>query len=174
MHHKTRPCPRPSRPKCVIIGAATQRTGPVPRRHRHRLIQKEQLGPAPRRHDAPLPPLELQQAANPRLALPRPPQPLLAIMQAASIASKHSPRRVRHDLARRQHPVLQGHRIPPKSQRIPLHTGLNTHLSATPSPTRIVLDGPQNRKQLAPDLPCVRSTPQGPLRQTPDRVRHGG
>jgi len=100
----------PCRGETEEIRAPAIATRPVPSGQRGRLIEKEQCRPPARRHRIAPDTLPVQHAANPRLRPPVANSQLTALpVQAATIAHDQATGRIRDDLARRQHPVLQRH-----------------------------------------------------------------
>jgi hypothetical protein len=92
------------------IGAAAVATRPVPGGQGGRLIEKEQRRPPARRHRIAPDTLPVQHAADPRLRPPMAHSQLTALpVQTATIAHHQATGRIRDDLARWQHPVLQRH-----------------------------------------------------------------
>ena len=101
----------PRSTKAVGILAPAIEAGPMSRRKRRGFIEKEQLGPAsPFHHLAPAA-AEFQNAGDPGIGRPAPPQQRTGcgIVDDAAIADKHSARGDRDDFACRQHAILQGH-----------------------------------------------------------------
>ena len=83
---------RPEGAVAIVIGAPAFRARPVPRRQRHRLVEKEQLGVAARRHDSAAAALEREHAGHPMRHPPaRGAELLFVVMQHPAIAQK-SPR----------------------------------------------------------------------------------
>jgi hypothetical protein len=77
---------------------------------RCRFVEKEQFGVAARRHDRPPATLEAELAADPGAVPPaRYAKLSVIVVQNAAVAHERAARRVRDDLTRGRHPVLERH-----------------------------------------------------------------
>src|SRR5579872_6890373 len=101
----------PGGAKAIGVLASAKETGPVARRKRRRLIEKEQLGPAtPAHHPAP-PAAKFQHAGEPGMRRPALLQQRagFGIVNDAAVAGEHAAIGCRDDVADRGYAVLQGH-----------------------------------------------------------------
>ena len=102
----------PGRLKRPERGPAAQGTGPMPRRHRHRLVEEEQFGPGAGGHRRAAGVFPLKAAGNPVRVPPAGGAEVpVVIMQNAPIAGQCAARGVGDDLAGGQDTVLQRHII---------------------------------------------------------------
>src|SRR5262249_32284655 len=76
-------------------------------------IEEEEFGVVARRHHRPFPALECQQAHDPALDLPGPPDAALLVVQDAPVAHERAPLRDDDDLAERGDTILPRHPQPP-------------------------------------------------------------
>src|SRR5947207_11682163 len=108
-----RPGERPGVTKGLCGLTTAEETRPVTRRERDRLVQKEQLCPTAASHHVAPTSSKFTKAGEPSLG--RPPLfqqgPGRWVMNNPAVAGEHAFLRYRDDVAKRGHPVLQGHWI---------------------------------------------------------------
>ena len=100
----------PDRAQRVVVRAATERAGAMSGGKGSGLVEEEQLGePTGLAQRRTAPTAEAQPAGDPPSAGEPPPNPAVAVVQAAAISVHRPPCRVRDQLAQRRHPVLMRH-----------------------------------------------------------------
>jgi uncharacterized membrane protein len=100
----------PDRTESVVVLAATERAGTVPRRERRRLVEEEQLGEPPGLEQGPAqPPTELKPAGDPAPAVVDPADSAVLVVQAAAVPVDEAACRVGDQLAERRDTVPERH-----------------------------------------------------------------
>src|SRR4029077_13280685 len=96
----------PQRAEAVVVLAAAERAGAVAGREGGRLVEEEELREAAGLQERlTVPPLELEAAGDPTLAVEAPPDAPGVVVEAAAIAVDEAPGGVGDELAERRDPV---------------------------------------------------------------------